>query len=264
MKPKVLVMSGYGINCEEETLFAFIKAGADGEIVHINDLISGDKKLEDFQILAFPGGFSYGDDTGSGYAFANKIKNNLWDDVKKFIENDKLVLGICNGFQILVNLGLLPAIGEKYGENQVALTHNNTARYECRWINLINTSSKCIFTKGIKKISLPVAHGEGKFFAPEETMKELENKDLIVFKYATAQGDLANGSFPSNPNGSLNDIAGICDETGRILGLMPHPERSIDFLQLENWTSLKNKDGKLLSKDGNGLQIFKNSVEYFK
>jgi len=156
-QPNVLVLTGYGINCDEETQFAFQQAGAKADIVHINDLIDGRKKLGDYQILTLPGGFSYGDDTGSGNALANRIKNNLWEEVQKFVEGDHLLLGICNGFQVLANLGLLPATEQQYGKQQVALTHNTTARYICRWVDLKFTGESP-WVKGIDSMSLPIAH----------------------------------------------------------------------------------------------------------
>jgi phosphoribosylformylglycinamidine synthase subunit PurQ / glutaminase len=265
MKPKVLIFSGYGLNCEEETAYAFNLSGADSEIVHINDLIDGYKKLKNYQILAFPGGFSYGDDTGSGNAYANKLKNHLWQELVKFINGDHLVIGICNGFQIMVNLGLLPAFNKQYGQREIALTHNNNARYTVRWVDL-KISSSTPWLSGITELSLPIAHGEGKFFAPPEVLKELKQKKLIAAKYI--KGEICRyQNLPANPNGSLDDIAGVTDETGRILGMMPHPERAIFFTQLPNWTFLKEKyirEGGKIPEFGPGLQIFKNGVLYFK
>ena len=264
--PRVLVLTGYGINCDEETAFAFEKAGALPQIVHVNDLIKNPQMLKSFEILSFPGGFSYGDDTGSGNALANKIRNNLWENLLEFIDEKKLVIGICNGFQVITNLGLLPGIDKKYGERSVALAHNNTARYECRWVSLKNFSKKCVFTKGIDNISLPVAHGEGKFTASQQVLEKLGVKDQIVFKYAKRES-LANGEFPYNPNGAMLDIAGICDETGRVFGLMPHPERNILFTQQDNWPLQKEilkRAGAEIPEDSSGLKIFKNAVDFFK
>jgi phosphoribosylformylglycinamidine synthase len=265
MKPKALVLTGYGINCEEETKFAFETAGAKAEISHINDLIDGTFKLENFQILAIPGGFSYGDDTGSGNGFANKIKNNLWEELDKFIKQDKLVIGICNGFQILVNLGLLPAVDKKYGEKQVNLLHNDSARYTVRWVDL-EIKNKTPWFLGIEKISLPIAHGEGKFYAPDDIMKKIKEKNLIGATYI--KGEICNWQdLRANPNGSLFDIAAITDETGKILGMMPHPERAIFFNQLPNWPYLKEKykrENKKIPEFGPGLKVFQNAVSYFK
>lgn len=255
-KVKVLVISGYGLNCEEETAFAFKLAASEADIVHINDLIALPKKLKQYQILAFPGGFSYGDDTGAGKAFANRIKNNLWKEVHDFIKNDHLVIGICNGFQVMANLGLL---------DEVALTHNDSARYLVRWVDL-KVNNKSPWLRGIKTISLPIAHGEGKFFAPSEILNQLEKKRLIALQYI--KGEICEyQNLKSNPNGSLKDIAGIIDTSGRLLGLMPHPERAIFFTHLPHWPYLKEKykrAGKKIPRYGPGLQIFKNGVEYFK
>jgi phosphoribosylformylglycinamidine synthase len=264
---KALVLTGYGINCEEETAFAFKKAGAEAEIVHINDLIENQQRLKEFQIFAFPGGFSYGDDTGSGNALASKIKSNIWNAMLEFIENENLVIGICNGFQVMANLGLVPGFKKNYGERKIALMHNDTARYECRWVQLKNFSKKCVFTRGIDTIRLPVAHGEGKFFAKKPVLEKLNRHEQIVFRYVLEDSALANKKFPDNPNGALEDIAGICDETGRVFGLMPHPERNILFTQQDNWTMQKEillRQGKELPKESAGMQIFRNAVEFFK
>ena len=263
---KALVLTGYGINCDEESAFAFEKAGASSKLVHVNDLIKQPGMLKDFDIMMFPGGFSYGDYTGSGNALANKIRNNLWGNLMEFIDSEKLVIGICNGFQVITNLGLLPALDKGYGERTVALTHNNSARYECRWISLKGFSKKCVFTKGIDSIRLPVAHAEGKFFAGQKILGRLEENDQIVFKYSKGT-DLAGGEFPFNPNGSMLDIAGICNESGRVFGMMPHPERNIFFSQQDDWTlqkELLKRSGKALPEEGPGLKVFKNAVEFFK
>jgi len=267
MKPKVILITGYGINSEEETAVCFNWAGAETEIVHINDLISGEKKLDQYQILVLPGGFSYADDTGSGNAVANKLRNNMEEEVLKFAQEDKLVIGICNGFQMLANLGLTPAIDNKYGERQAALMHNNTARLQCRWVKVKNHSSKCVWTKDIDLLRLPISHGEGNFYADQATHKKMLENDQIVFRYVMPDGSTANGHFPENPNGAMDDIAGICDPSGRILGLMPHPERNNSFTNEENWTLEKEKiirSGGVLPEKGAGLKIFENAVQYFQ
>lgn len=264
-KVKVLVLSGYGLNCEEETAFAFKLVGARADIIHINDLIDGFKHLKNYQILVFPGGFSFGDDTGSGNAFASRVKNHLWENLMSFIEKDRLVIGICNGFQIIVNLGLLPSFEKKYGERETALVYNESARYTVRWVDL-EVKNKSPWLKNIKKISLPIAHGEGKFFAPNKILNRLEKENLIALKYI--RGEMCQyQNLKPNPNGSLKDIAGITDKSGKIFGLMPHPERAIFFTHLPNWPYLKEKykrAGKKIPKYGPGLKIFKNGVDYFK
>ena len=177
MTPKAIVLSGYGINCEGETAHAFELAGAGAAIVHINDLIDGHDNLADYQILAFPGGFSYGDDTGSGNAFAHRIKNHLWEQVLTFVQGDRLAIGICNGFQIMVNLGLLPAT-DGYGHRRAALIHNASARYLCRWVDL-KVSSESPWLQGMDSLPLPIAHGEGQFYAPDETLGAIQKLSLI-------------------------------------------------------------------------------------
>jgi len=263
-KPRVLVLTGYGINCDEETKFAFEKSGAKSELVHINDLIDSPKRLSNYQILAFPGGFSYGDDTGAGNALANRIRNHLWDNVKIFSESDKLVIGICNGFQIMANLGLLPAVNGDYGKRQIALIHNDSVRYLDRWVDL-EFKNNSIWTRGLEKISLPIAHGEGKFYADSETMKSINEKGLIAAKYI--KGEICETEYlPSNPNGSLEDIAAISDESGRLIGMMPHPERAIDFTQFPHWTLLREqlkREGKKIPIKNSGMLIFEKGVKYF-
>lgn len=263
--PKALVLTGYGINCDEETKFAFEKAGAEADLVHINDLIESPKKLDNYQIVAFPGGFSYGDDTGSGNALAWKIRNNL--GIEKFTEDNKLIIGICNGFQVLVNLGLLPAINGKYGQRQVALNHNDSARYLDRWVDLeFSPNVNSPWTTYVERTSLPIAHGEGNFYADKETLAEMNRKNLVAARYI--RGKICRyQDLPANPNGSLENIAGITDESGKIFGLMPHPERAISFTQLPNWTLIKEqckRDGKEIPTEGPGIQIFRSGVDYFK
>ncbi len=243
LKPKVLILSGYGLNCEEETKFAFEWAGAEVNIVHVNDLIAGSKKLKNYQILVIPGGFSFGDDTGSGKAYALKLKNHLWNQINKFIREDKLVIGICNGFQILLSLGVLPAW------NNVALINNSNNRYTVGWVNL-KIENRTPWFYDIVNISLPIAHGEGRIYTKNEI-----NKDIIAARYTG-----------KNPNGSFDNIAALTDPSGRILGMMPHPERAMFFTQTQNWTYLKEKymrENVNIPKEGPGLKIFQNGVKYF-
>lgn len=265
MKPKTLVFSGYGLNCEEETKYGFELAGGIADIVHINDLIDRRNKLSDYQILVVPGGFSYGDDTGSGNAYANKLRNHLWYDLLRFIKQDKLIIGICNGFQILVNLGLLPALNKDYGRRTVALMPNDSARYTVRFVDLKVENNKSLWVKGIETLSIPIAHGEGKFYADIEVLKQLNRKKLIALRYSNGE-TCKYQNLEANPNGSLEDIAGVTDETGRILGLMPHPERALFFTQMPNWPLLNEqykRKGEKLPINGPGLKIFKNAINYF-
>jgi len=262
--PKAIIVCGYGTNCEQETARAFELAGAGAVIVHINDLIDGIDDLAGYQILVFPGGFSYGDDTGSGNAFAHQIKNHLWDRVLTFVQGDHLAIGICNGFQIMVNLGLLPATGG-YGHRQAALIHNRSARYLCRWVDL-RVHGESPWLRGMDGLSLPIAHGEGRFYAPDETLGAIRRDNLVALSYADGKICRHLGLEP-NPNGSLADIAGITDPTGRLLGLMPHPERAVCFTQLPHWTRLKEqylREGQKIPEQGPGLRIFQNAVEYFR
>lgn len=265
MKPKVLVFSGYGLQSEQETKLGFDLAGGTAEIVHINDLIDGIKKIKNYQILAIPGGFSYGDDTGSGNAYANKLRNHLWDDIQNFVKKDKLIIGICNGFQVLVNLGLVPALfARRYGQRSAALLHNDSSRLICRWVDLqIITQSPWFLN--MKTFSAPVAHGEGKFYATADIITKLRKNKLIALKYI--KGKICKyQDYPANPNGSLDDIAGITDISGRILGLMPHPERGIFSYQRPDFGFIKEsckRKGEKIPEYSDSIQIFKNAVNYF-
>lgn len=262
-QPKVMIITGYGLNRERDAAFAFEKAGALAETVHINDLIDGHKKLDDFQIFMIPGGFSYADETGSGNAMANKIKNNLGDQIVKFIQKEKLVLGVCNGFQVLVNLGLLPGIDGDYQTRRVALQHNASARLQCRWIHIKNESQKCVFTRDFEQIiHCPVAHGEGNFYTDPATLQTLKDNDQIVFRFVKPDGTPAAGEFPFNPNGTMEDITGICDSTGRVLGMMPHAEDAVNYTSLANWTNIKQQR-ELAAADIPALKIYQNAVTYF-
>lgn len=263
-KPSVLVLTGYGINCEEETAYAFELAGGAPEIMHINDLIENKQKLQKYQILMFPGGFSFGDDTGSGKAFAAKIKTNLFEEFNRFIENDVLVLGICNGFQVMTNLGLVPN-DKGFGTVTAALDYNANNRYECRWVNL-KVNSNSLFFKDMDILRVPVAHGEGNFRIGGDDYKRLSENGQISAVYCLENGEIANGQFPANPNGSMYDVAAVSDKTGRFMGMMPHPERNIFFTQRDDWTVLKQKmirDGENIPEYSEGLKIFQNAVSYF-
>ncbi|MBN2401252.1 MAG: phosphoribosylformylglycinamidine synthase subunit PurQ [Spirochaetes bacterium] len=265
-KPRALILTGYGINCEEETAFAFNKAGAVSSVMHINEIIDSPGTLFNYQIFAFPGGFAYGDDTGAGKAMANKIKNNLSEEFRAFIEKDKLILGICNGFQVMVNLGILPAMDGVLTKAEISLEYNRTFRYECRWVDLNIADSPSVFTKDIESMRMPVAHGEGNFIAQDEILSRIEKNSLVAMRYSKPDGSRADGEFPYNPNGSINDIAAVCDRSGRMMGMMPHPERNILFTQRDDWTYLKEKakrEGYSLPEESEGLMIFKNAVKYF-
>lgn len=256
MTPKVLVLTGYGINCDMELQHAFSIAGADAERVHLTDLLNRSRKLSEFHILALPGGFSFGDDIASGKVLANMLKYNLGEEIREFINAGKLIIGICNGFQVMVKMGLLPGFSGDYSTQEVTLTFNDSGRFEDRWVNLkAGKSSKCVFTKGIESIYLPVRHGEGKFIAKnKEVLARLKTGNHIVFQYVDGEGNLA--GYPFNPNGSVDNIAGICDETGRVFGMMPHPEAFLHRTNHPRWTREELPD------EGAGVQIFRNAVEY--
>jgi phosphoribosylformylglycinamidine synthase subunit PurQ / glutaminase len=264
-KPKALIFSGYGLNSEEETAYGLSWAGAETDIVHINDIIDGKVKLNKYQIISFPGGFAYGDDTGSGNAYANKVRNHLWEALQKFLQDDKLVIGICNGCQIVANLGLIPGFEMEYGKRDVALLHNSSARLITRWVDM-KVTTKTPWLTGLKILSLPIAHGEGKFFTNEKNLSKLRKNKQIALQYV--KGPISTYlDLPANPNGSIEDIAGVIDQTGKILALMPHPERGMFFTQLPNWPLLKQdylKKKQKLPLVGPGFAVFKNAVTYFK
>lgn len=233
-KPKVCILTTDGTNCDEELYYAFEKFGGAPEYVHVNLLRQKKRKLKNYQILALPGGFSYGDDVASGKILAVEIVSFLKEQFANFIKNEGLILGICNGFQVLVRTGLLPF--GKIGTMDVTLAQNDSGRFECRWVNVSIEKSRCIFlNKNVGSISqMAVNHGEGRFFALKNIINKLEEKNLVVFKYVDEKSKPA-GVYPQNPNGSTKAIAGICDTTGRILGLMPHPEKFVDITQHPNW-----------------------------
>jgi phosphoribosylformylglycinamidine synthase I len=274
--PRALVLTGYGLNCDLETRYALTLAGFEADRVHISELINPEvgpeigrkpQKLSEYHLLAFDGGFSWGDDHGAGVLLATRLKYKLKEDLREFIAAGKLILGICNGFQAMVNMGLLPGFQGRYDKREVALLANDCGNFRDDWVKMrSNPSSPCIFTQGIDQLELPVRHGEGKFYAPEEVLSELVNNNQVALSYALPSGEAAEGRFPHNPNGSFLDIAGICDPTGRIFGLMPHPEGHYHFTQHPNWTlhkELKKREGKAVeNEEGGGLKIFKNAFEY--
>ena len=264
---KVLVLTGYGLNCDNETAYAFELAGAATAKVHINSLIDGSATLSDYRILAFVGGFSWGDDHGAGVVQAVRLKTRIGDQIREFIEKGRLILGICNGFQALVNLGLLPGFDHDYRGRLVALTYNDCGNFRDDWVTLsVNAESPCIFTRGIARIDLPVRHGEGKFYAEAPVIERLTAGRQVVMRYATPEGQPAGGRFPYNPNGSVDDIAGICDPTGRVFGLMPHPEAYSHFTNHPFWTRQKelSRRRKVVAapEPTPGIKIFRNAVEF--
>jgi phosphoribosylformylglycinamidine synthase subunit PurQ / glutaminase len=257
-KPNVVILRAPGTNCDMETAFAFERAGAKTETLHINRLLERPDIFEIFQILCIPGGFSYGDDIAAGRIFGNLMQHHLTEQLEKFKADGKLILGICNGFQVLMKSPVLLESDCEKGP-AATLTLNDSGRYEDRWVNLQAHSQKCVFLKGIERMYLPVAHAEGKFVArDEETLRHLDSAGQFVLRYVAQQtGGTGPVQFPDNPNGSQFDVAGVCDSTGRVLGLMPHPERHIDPTQHPRWTRGE------ANSVGDGLQIFVNAVRYF-
>ncbi|MFA5422243.1 MAG: phosphoribosylformylglycinamidine synthase I [Phycisphaerae bacterium] len=253
---KALILRAAGINCDMETEHALELAGADTQRIHINQLIENKSLLDGFHILVVPGGFSYGDDVAAGKILANQLRHHLYEAASKFIEQGKLVLGICNGFQVLVKCGLLGGDASGNGQ-QLTITNNDSGKFEDRWVYLQPQSDRCVFIEKGKRIYLPVAHGEGKVVTKDESqLKSLQDGGFVAFKYVDKNGD--DGGYPVNPNGSTASIAAITDTTGRVLGMMPHPERFVRATQHPHWTRLENRG------DGDGLSIFTNAVKYIR
>ncbi|MEZ5941702.1 MAG: phosphoribosylformylglycinamidine synthase I [Planctomycetaceae bacterium] len=264
--PKVCVLRAPGTNCDEETAFAFDACGASSDRVHLFRLLENPGLLSDYQILCIPGGFSYGDDVGAGVVFGSQLRSQVSDAILEFLKADKLCLGICNGFQVLLRSGILPggAAGfEQAGqaERDVTLTWNENGMYTDLWVNLKVASSNNVFLKGIDQIEIPLAHAEGRVIVKDAaTLDAFKSSGQIALQYADSQGNAPFDqilSYPQNPNGSIANIAGLGDPTGRVLGLMPHPERFIHATQHPQWTR-RNLRG-----DGAGLKMFQNAVEYF-
>ncbi len=257
-KPRVLVLTGYGINCDYETEFAFNmdSVGGDARRVHINDLIDGYDSLDAYHILAFPGGFSFGDDIAAGKVLALKFEYGLGPQLEKFINDGKLIIGSCNGFQAMVKMKLLPRLDSSQ-QQDVTLTFNDSGRFEDRWVYLkANPNSPCVFTRGIERLYLPVRHGEGKFVpASQEVRRAIVENEQVVVRYCDAEGR-TDCPYPLNPNGSIDSVAGICDPTGRIFGLMPHPEGYLFRTQHPRWT---RED---LPEEGAGVRVFRNVVDF--
>ncbi len=267
-KVRSIVIYGNGTNCEVETAHACKLAGSDDvDIVHISDLIHGVKRLDDYHFLNLPGGFLDGDDLGAGQAGANRLRyavvkgtgERLLDQLVRFIGEGKLVLGICNGFHLMVKLGLLPGFDGRHTEQEVTLTYNDSGRFEDRWAYLkANKGSPCVFTRDIDRVYLPLRHGEGKFITRDASVLErLHAERLAVLQYASAEGEPVM-EYPHNPNGSVDAIAGICDPTGRIFGLMPHPEAYLHYTNHPRWTR------EALPEEGQGLAFFRNAVSFIR
>jgi phosphoribosylformylglycinamidine synthase len=255
-----LVLRAAGTNCDEETAYAFERAGARPERHHVNGLRASPQLLERFQVVAIPGGFTYGDDLGAGRILANELRFHLAEPLARFLARGGLLIGICNGFQVLVKAGLLPATaGQPGGEPEATLTTNDSGRFEARWTWLECVSERTPFLKRGDRLHLPVAHGEGKYLSADAAARgRLEAAGQVVLRYVDREGRA--GPYPVNPNGSEGDIAGICDPSGRVFGLMPHPERHVEFHHHPRWT----REGLGPDREGDGLRVFRNAVEHLK
>jgi phosphoribosylformylglycinamidine synthase len=285
--PRVLVLRAPGTNCDQETAFAFERAGGKAEIVHVNRLRENPAIIDRFQILCIPGGFSYGDDLGAGRILGVQLQHYLADTLDRFKDDGKLILGICNGFQVLLKTRLLAEVHPQQGP-AATLTFNDSGRFEDRWVRLGVQGTRCVFLDGMKELELPVAHAEGKFVARDAaTFAALQSAGQLVLRYLPLRQDgirlapqeksknreqhcpastasplstdaeLAALPYPDNPNGSMGNVAGMCDATGRVLGLMPHPERHIDPTHHPRWTRGEARP------EGDGLKLFHNAVRYF-
>jgi len=268
-KVKAIVITGYGTNCETEMAHACRLGGAEQvDIVHMSQLIYGEYRLDDYHMLNLPGGFLDGDDLGAGQAGAHRFKyvevknsgEKLMDQLQRFIKDGKLIIGVCNGFQLMVKTGLLPGFNRDYASRQVSLTYNDSGRFEDRWVWLkVDPASPCVFTKGLDRLYFPVRHGEGKFVTMDQAvMQSLLDEKLISLRYADAKSGETTMTYPANPNGSPDGIAGICDPTGRIFGLMPHPEAFLHRTNHPRWTREEMPD------EGQGLAIFRNGIEFIR
>ncbi|HMP73783.1 MAG TPA: phosphoribosylformylglycinamidine synthase subunit PurQ [Kiritimatiellia bacterium] len=263
MKPRVLILTGFGLNCEVESSFAWEQVGATVHRVHLNDLVEDPAPLREARILMFIGGFSFGDHLSSGHMFAHRIRHHLGDRLLDFIHAGGLALGVCNGFQIMTKLGLLPGLDASLTQ-QVALTQNDCGTFQNRWVTLgFDPASPCIFTRGLSTLDLPVRHGEGKLLVPDRTLLDaIKKKGCAVCHYLDPHTGAPTQTFPHNPNGSLEAIAGLCDPSGRCFGLMPHPEA---FLFPENHPRWEFPDVRAsLQESPTGLQLFQNAVDYLR
>lgn len=283
--PRVLVLRAPGTNCDQETAFAFEVAGGRTDVLHVNRLLERSGLIDEYQILCLPGGFSYGDDLGAGRIFSNQLRQHLADRLRDFHAAGNLILGICNGFQVLMRTGLL--VQEDDAGPPASLTQNDSGKFEDRWVALSAEAEQCVFLRGVETLYLPIAHAEGKFVFRDETAAErLAERGQLALRYRPAQSLTsqsqpsagyrvaattgtstsnaaatatleATTDYPANPNGSHGDVAGICDASGRVLGLMPHPERHIDPTQHPCWTRIGRRES------GDGLALFRNAIAYF-
>jgi phosphoribosylformylglycinamidine synthase subunit PurQ / glutaminase len=254
IRPRILILRAPGTNCDTETAHAFELAGGQAERSHVNRILEQPARLAEFQVICIPGGFSYGDDIAAGRILGSQIQHHLADALATFREAGKLIIGICNGFQVLMKTNLLA--GADSSGATATLTMNDSGHFEARWVRLSAEPGKCVFLHGIGELELPVAHGEGKLVTRDaDVFAQMKNSGRLALKYAGQNGSPV--PYPGNPNGSVGDVAGICDETGRVFGLMPHPERFVDWTQHPRWTRERVREV------GDGLRVFQNAVQYF-
>ncbi len=261
---RALIITGFGLNCEMETAAALQHVGMEVDQVHLNDLLADPAPFKRAHLLAFIGGFSYGDHLGAGTVFANRLKYQLREPIQAFIQDGKLAIGICNGFQTLTRLGLVPAVDHRYFEPQAALATNDCGTFRDAWVTLrANPNSPCVFTRGVDVMPLPIRHGEGKFVTlDDKLLAALEANHQVALRYVEPETDEPTQEFPFNPNGSTNAIAGVCDPTGRIFGLMPHPEAYLSPFNHPHWQ--RQKINRVLPEEGMGVAIFRNAAAYIK
>ena len=246
--PKALVLRAAGTNCDRETEYALQQAGFQAERVHVFRLMERPATLGEYQFLVIPGGFSYGDDVAGGKILANQMLHRLADALNEFIAAGKLVLGICNGFQVMLKSGLLPRaqVSPAGAHREATLAWNDSGKFEDRWVHMRACSEKCVFLPAGEQIALPIAHGEGKFVPrDEQVLADLRRSDQVAVRYVDAEGNP--GGYPINPNGSIDDVAGLCDPSGRLMGLMPHPERFVEITHHPRWTrgGVERADGRI-------------------
>ncbi len=258
-----LVITGYGLNCEAETAHALRLAGASVDLVHLNDIISGERSLDRYGLIALIGGFSFGDHIAAGTVYANRLKFKLADQIKEFVSGGNLLIGICNGFQTLAKLGILPGLGGVDFERRFTIARNGSGVFRDDWVTVkADERTPCVFTRGIGTVDLPIRHGEGMFFLRDEALlDQMDEQGLLALRYVDETGGLA-GGFPHNPNGSLRAVAGVCDPTGRVFGLMPHPEAFASPLNHPQWPRMAIAGP--LPPEGEGMRFFHNAVDYLK
>ena len=264
MRPRVAVLSGFGINCELETMAVFRMAGGEADRIHLNRLVRGEKKLSDYQIMAIPGGFSFGDHLGSGRLLGNRLRFGLREQVRDFVTSGKPVIGICNGFQVLVKMGLLPGDDDVSLSQTASLALNDSGQYENRWTTLeFDHDSPCIWTSGMDRIRVPVRHGEGKFVTNDSSlMDQWAKSGQLVARYVDSSKQYPSACdeilpYPISPNQSWRNVAGVCDPTGLVFGIMPHPEANHSTWLGATWTRERKEQG-----EGEGMQIFRNAIKY--